>query len=487
MSSFITQCPHCETSFNITQAQLKLAKGKVRCGFCLQIFSALEQQLFFDEDEIQDFTSEDVNNSYGDNYTQASEPEDADDIIDEESSVDDEEYDDERDAEENDEIQEEIVETPEDELEVFEESAEELVIESDDEELAEIEENPKFTENLDEEDRLTETLNEEADTSETTYSPESTNPVESTENIVEPIDTFSEEIEENETDINEGAETDAEELYEEPFEQSSEEAQIDEPNESENDNVEVLIEDQADESEDETEVETQDEIDKPVDEALQHHIEEDLSSTSSSTSASTKKGELQSLEALYDEEALNSEGHNSVDTLSDEPIPIYQQKARSAIYTYGLVSINILLILTMTAQYTWANIETFQRNSRFTPLTGIICSVANCPAVERFDLSLFSTDELLVNTHPSIPDALQIDFIFRNTAEFEQAFPLVELNFSDLNRRLLANRLFQPEEYLEQDLQQFTHLQPNSSIQIRLEISDPGTEAVNYSLTLRAP
>ena len=117
----------------------------------------------------------------------------------------------------------------------------------------------------------------------------------------------------------------------------------------------------------------------------------------------------------------------------------------------------------------------------------MICYLTDCLAIERFDLSLFATDELFVNAHSSIPNALQIDFIFRNTAEFEQVFPLVELNFSDPNHRLIANRLFLPEEYLEQGLQQFTHLPPNASIQIHLEISDPGTEALNYSLTLRAP
>lgn len=85
------------------------------------------------------------------------------------------------------------------------------------------------------------------------------------------------------------------------------------------------------------------------------------------------------------------------------------------------------------------------------------------------------------------PTRCKLIFIFSNNAEFEQEFPLVELNFSDLNRRLIANRLFRPEEYLEQGLQPFSHLPPNSSIQIRLEIADPGAEAINYSLMLRTP
>jgi len=46
----ITQCPGCETSFKVTQAQLDAAKGAVRCGACLQIFQALDH--IFDGAEV---------------------------------------------------------------------------------------------------------------------------------------------------------------------------------------------------------------------------------------------------------------------------------------------------------------------------------------------------------------------------------------------------------------------------------------------------
>lgn len=38
--TFITQCPHCGTSFRITDEHLAVANGSVRCGACLQVFSA---------------------------------------------------------------------------------------------------------------------------------------------------------------------------------------------------------------------------------------------------------------------------------------------------------------------------------------------------------------------------------------------------------------------------------------------------------------
>ena len=43
--SFVTQCPHCQTSFRVNHAQLSVARGVVRCGSCLQVFNAAKQLL----------------------------------------------------------------------------------------------------------------------------------------------------------------------------------------------------------------------------------------------------------------------------------------------------------------------------------------------------------------------------------------------------------------------------------------------------------
>ena len=41
--TFITQCPHCQTSFRLQHSQLSAARGSVRCGACLQVFNAARQ------------------------------------------------------------------------------------------------------------------------------------------------------------------------------------------------------------------------------------------------------------------------------------------------------------------------------------------------------------------------------------------------------------------------------------------------------------
>ena len=43
-SSLQTQCPKCETRFRVTDEQLSVARGKVRCGNCMNVFNAIEHQ-----------------------------------------------------------------------------------------------------------------------------------------------------------------------------------------------------------------------------------------------------------------------------------------------------------------------------------------------------------------------------------------------------------------------------------------------------------
>ncbi|MGC8120586.1 DUF3426 domain-containing protein [Marinobacter sp. VGCF2001] len=44
-SSLQTLCPNCETRFRVTDEQLSIAKGKVRCGNCMKVFNAVEHKV----------------------------------------------------------------------------------------------------------------------------------------------------------------------------------------------------------------------------------------------------------------------------------------------------------------------------------------------------------------------------------------------------------------------------------------------------------
>ena len=49
-----TECPHCHTLFRLTEAQLDMAGGQVRCGYCNAVFNALRTDDFIDSDRQLD-------------------------------------------------------------------------------------------------------------------------------------------------------------------------------------------------------------------------------------------------------------------------------------------------------------------------------------------------------------------------------------------------------------------------------------------------
>ena len=55
MSQLVTRCPHCSTSFHVSEQQLRAARGAVRCGSCLQVFRA-DENIVFNEDDPQPAT-----------------------------------------------------------------------------------------------------------------------------------------------------------------------------------------------------------------------------------------------------------------------------------------------------------------------------------------------------------------------------------------------------------------------------------------------
>lgn len=43
-TTLLTRCPHCDTRFRVTDEQLGIAKGKVRCGSCMEVFNAIDNR-----------------------------------------------------------------------------------------------------------------------------------------------------------------------------------------------------------------------------------------------------------------------------------------------------------------------------------------------------------------------------------------------------------------------------------------------------------
>ncbi|CAM4049812.1 Zinc finger-domain-containing protein [Pseudomonas reidholzensis] len=138
-------------------------------------------------------------------------------------------------------------------------------------------------------------------------------------------------------------------------------------------------------------------------------------------------------------------------------------------------------------QYLWYHFDEMARQDQYRPWFQQLCPMLGCKVPTRVDIGRIKSSNLVVRSHPDFKGALIVDAIIYNRAPFAQPFPLLELRFADLNGQLIASRRFKPSEYLSGELAGRGEMPSQTPIHIALDILDPGPKAVNYSLSFRSP
>ncbi|MDP3516719.1 MAG: DUF3426 domain-containing protein, partial [Pseudohongiella sp.] len=98
------------------------------------------------------------------------------------------------------------------------------------------------------------------------------------------------------------------------------------------------------------------------------------------------------------------------------------------------------------------------------------------------DASLLRSVFLDVSSHPEYESMLLVQFRVKNTAPFAMPYPSAELSFRNIQNQIVAARRFYPGHYLEVSLLPLLMIPAGAEIQGKLELLDPGTESVNYTL-----
>ena len=137
-------------------------------------------------------------------------------------------------------------------------------------------------------------------------------------------------------------------------------------------------------------------------------------------------------------------------------------------------------------QVGWAHFDRLALYEPLRPWYARVCSWADCelPLLQAVDR--IRTRELVVRSHPDEDDALLLEVTLVNEANFEQPFPAITLTFSNLNRDIVAQRILEPGEYLAGDDPATASMRPSQARRIRLGLRDPGKDAINYRIDLRA-
>lgn len=148
-----------------------------------------------------------------------------------------------------------------------------------------------------------------------------------------------------------------------------------------------------------------------------------------------------------------------------------------------------LSILAGGALFVQWNVYNFDDLSRLQPYRSwyaSACPTLGCTLPSLSAPEKISSYNLVVRSHPKIESALMVDTIILNRASFEQPFPNLILTFSDRDHKPLARRHFTPAEYLHGELAGRRQMPSGQPIHIALELADPGHNAVNYSAAIEA-
>jgi len=160
---------------------------------------------------------------------------------------------------------------------------------------------------------------------------------------------------------------------------------------------------------------------------------------------------------------------------------MYGSEGRS-IFTFGPLTwlIGILLLTAVGA----AQVVYYQRyqlieNPRYQQQVIALCRFLPCAETDFSSTGQIRLVERNVFTHPVTSNALMVSGSFVNRAPFTQKLPDLLISLFDVQVNLIANRLFTPTEYLSEDKNRGV-IRPGLPIQFRLEIIDPGTDALTY-------
>ncbi|MGR6873589.1 zinc-ribbon and DUF3426 domain-containing protein [Pseudomonas sp. HK3] len=174
--------------------------------------------------------------------------------------------------------------------------------------------------------------------------------------------------------------------------------------------------------------------------------------------------------------------------IESDPLDLSLPNKASRRQFWLLATASILLVAGLSAQMAYFNFDQWARMNQYRPYYAMVCEHLSCRLPSSYDVTkIRTTASPQVSSHPKFKDALSVDVLFMNHASYEQAFPKLELTFTDKNEKVMAHRLFLPREYLAGEASGLSMMPIDTPVHIALEIKDPGPKANSYQVRFIAP
>ena len=137
----------------------------------------------------------------------------------------------------------------------------------------------------------------------------------------------------------------------------------------------------------------------------------------------------------------------------------------------------------LLVQYVYFIFTELSLNDKTRPQMSQLCASLGCKVPEPPDALLIDIQKLVIRKNPDVPNALQVNAIVFNKANFAQPLPALKLSFLDKSREVTASRIFQPSEYLQSDnARLLRRIPPETPIHIQFDIVSPKVGMNSYKM-----
>lgn len=178
------------------------------------------------------------------------------------------------------------------------------------------------------------------------------------------------------------------------------------------------------------------------------------------------------------------ENYDSAQQVSFEDPAYFGQTRKTGALRWLLRSVLALFALAILAaaffvQWLFADTQRFVSFPSLQAYAIQICETVGCEPPYSRQPERIEIIERSVVSHPEIDNALLVTAKLVNQAKLPQPLPIVELKLNGLQGQVVALRRFEPSEYLAESIESGL-MEAGESVAMRLEILDPGEEAVAF-------
>ena len=202
-----------------------------------------------------------------------------------------------------------------------------------------------------------------------------------------------------------------------------------------------------------------------------HNPPEPAPTLEEATSSADKDAEPETLA----QKILFQENSPAIEPVSPAPHPRR--------WPWFVASLLLLLVLLAQAVYFY-RIDIAARLPGLKLALNSYCSLLACtiPLPQRPELMSIESSDL--EADPQQASIITLSALLHNRAAFTQAYPSLELSLTDTEEKVIARRIFVPEEYLKIGTEEKLGLAANREISIKLRLNTADINPAGYKLFL---